>query len=1108
MSALVLPVGLIPPTGLIPPPGFIPPTSRLLTGAPLSWAVPADQLPPLCLFAGAKVGSLANVGEDGSFLSAKGYPTRTYPVAQWAAGFSTHHSDDAHTCCYAIKHLPTGQFIPDSVVRMSKPGLALAHALRDGSPRKLSLPEAARELLTSIEPMGTMLLVDLDNENHQPWSPLLRERALNVLADAAQKDPIFAAPTLFHTTRGGMRLVWVLSEPVPVEGARGLEDLLCGVIMRARQVGLEADASCGDWTRLFRLPLVTRPSKQDERICEQTWLASSLAMSWGCVNFDVRHEAPPEGTVLVHSPERFRALSEISRLEVESGPMIVTSLGKLWDRRLEREPQRSVTTLLDIETGACPDAAQVADFVQNMASDESLDYKSVKTWVKARAYPGGKTSVPEPTAKYVWEQLYGDGCLIDDPKASGQLHANLLVLTNRLAWVLRQRLTDADVSPQMLYLLCIQSARKANDKRKAAGGDARSDSDLEREVWSAVESAYRMRASEQRSFEQQRVEDDACAQEKALLAGRLRTTMEGAFKQFLMEHVVRGTGGPGGAGVEDGVKEPIKSDAEWVEQNYLHLLLIDTPDGISVAKRDKYGVFGYSDPAEDHGGVLAAVRDSGHNLIEIRKQAAKPGDPAVLKTLTELQMEYSSAVKHITLDREIPINRLRLVAHGEQLEPTLDLSAYGMRSDIEPMRDRRVEQWLIHLGGKHHEKLLDWLACYTRLEQPMTGLYIQGSPSIGKGMLGQALTKMTQTRTHGKLEHVLQQFQDSMFRTPFVWGDEEASPNTRITKSMMNVYKKLVTGEFDSLNPKGKTERTMKGYWRVYLTANGDKYLKLNDDVNDSDMEAIVVRTLHILSDSDACAQYLRDIGGRAATSGWPEHNIPCHVAWLRETRQVVPGSRLLVEGVRTDFHEQLAINTNSADLTLRTLVAVLGSQNKPRYDHVFEVKARKSTQAAPGGGPGAPDWRLCIRADELHQVMLKTMADDRSVSIPNPRAVEQALRQLSGEPKSEVMSFSSTVVVGKKRAWPLPLANVLKSIEQIGADLDCRAAIGEAAWQACATRLMRESQLDVPPPKVAPKAIQFPVPAHAMIMPRADTSNVKHTSPAVFPTVSTLKQE
>jgi hypothetical protein len=1040
----------------------------------------------VCLFPHARVNALANVNEDGALLSTKGFATKSYPAMTWADGFSQRHTQDSHTCCYAILDAQSGAFLPASehIVRMSKPGLALMHALRSDSARKITLPADVEQLLKSVEPMGTMLLIDLDNPGHLPWTPEARDQMAMRIASAAQLNPIFAQPTMFHTTRGGLRMVWALDDPVLVEGSRGLEDLLCGLIMSARMVGLEADASCGDWTRLFRLPLVVREGKKAGEF-EQTWAQGYLAMSWGRVDFNAKEEAPATGQVLVHSPARFKGISEFTREEIARvNTEMVRSLSKMWDRKIGREPVKSVSLLLDIDTGMCPDAQKVSDYQQALAADTQIDFASVRSWVRALAAPTGKNRVPDPAAKFVWDHLFGTACLVDDPHQSGQLHANLLTLTSHLAWTLRQRLNDQDITPQTMYLLCIQAAKKANKKREEAGASARSDSDLEREVWSAIESAYRMRASEQKAFALAKEEEAACAQEKALLDSLVTVATEGAFKEFLMTRIQRGTA----------KSEIQKSDSEWVEKNFRNMLVLDSPDGLYTATRDALGNFYYSAAAKDLGALLACMRDCGHDLLTYeRPPTPKAPEPGLL-TLPELKCRYSRGVDQIRYTREIERNSVRLVACAEGLQVALDLASPGMRSDIEPIRDRQVEQWLNYLGGPSADKLLDWLACYQLTDHPMTGLYIQGAPSIGKGMLGQALSNMTQTRSHAKFERVMEQFQDSMLRTPFVWGDEEASPNTRTGKSMMQTYKKLVTGEFDSINPKGKSERDVKGYWRVYLSANDDRYIKLNEDASDEDMDALVLRVAHILADSEGAARYLREIGGRAATNHWPERNIPCHVQWLRETRQVERGSRLIVEGVRTAFHDSASNNTERGDIILRSIAYMLASGTARSYKgSAYEIKESK--------GDSDHDWRLWIHGHSFHKIVIDVTGADPSMKPPTARNTDAYLRKISENKISMGIKFSQGKET-KKRAWPIPLRSLLARMHNANIESNCRESLGEEAWQACAPQGMKDLYEGMPPPAPPTKpipSIPFANTITPPTMPQG-TSNTKFQAPLQFP--------
>lgn len=60
---------------------------------------------------------------------------------------------------------------------------------------------------------------------------------------------------LIYTTRGGLRVVYVLDKPIPVDE---FEQLYRGVLAVFTQHGIRFDPACADWTRLFRLPRVTR----------------------------------------------------------------------------------------------------------------------------------------------------------------------------------------------------------------------------------------------------------------------------------------------------------------------------------------------------------------------------------------------------------------------------------------------------------------------------------------------------------------------------------------------------------------------------------------------------------------------------------------------------------------------------------------------------------------------------------------------------------------------------------------------------------------------------------------------------------------------------------
>ncbi len=95
-----------------------------------------------------------------------------------------------------------------------------------------------------------LLMVDVDNPLHREWTPALRARLDELLANAA-----VLRTAGIYLTRAGYRLIQPLDEPVV---ASEVERYLASWIGELAAEGIEVDSSCVDWTRLFRLPHVQR----------------------------------------------------------------------------------------------------------------------------------------------------------------------------------------------------------------------------------------------------------------------------------------------------------------------------------------------------------------------------------------------------------------------------------------------------------------------------------------------------------------------------------------------------------------------------------------------------------------------------------------------------------------------------------------------------------------------------------------------------------------------------------------------------------------------------------------------------------------------------------
>lgn len=121
-------------------------------------------------------------------------------------------------------------------------------------------PRCNKPVLDAIRQNGCDLVVpfvalDYDNPGHADWTPGGKEAFELRLVDASGGLPLAMGWTYLYFTKGGARLVYVLSQPIAVEDA---EALILGMVRDFLAYGIEMDTSAADWTRLFRCPSVSR----------------------------------------------------------------------------------------------------------------------------------------------------------------------------------------------------------------------------------------------------------------------------------------------------------------------------------------------------------------------------------------------------------------------------------------------------------------------------------------------------------------------------------------------------------------------------------------------------------------------------------------------------------------------------------------------------------------------------------------------------------------------------------------------------------------------------------------------------------------------------------
>ncbi len=796
-------------------------------------------------------------------------------------------------------------------------------------------------------------------------------------------------------------------------------------------------------------------------------------------------------SVMVFPASIFRPLSQMAEAEFDVSDLARKSAHD-FRGRIGRDPGESRSGMANIRIGevAANDNEIKAELYQLSPAGLPIITKPTANAVRARqlieglANPKSKERKPLAAAQSAMERLYQGRLFFAREGDMSGWHDGAYTLAANVCYCLRNELGEHEggMTPQFIFALLYDPAQNANNKRLEGGlPGARPLDVMITELWGIVKSVYRRHRFQRDITDREREEEERAKVATVDAQGIEKTEAENLIKTQLKEWFIDSTPGerekqqardqnPSGH-----VNEFTRID-EWVSANWFKYLALDCQgQGRAVLSLRPGGKVTYSQLMTGEHGIYIGIRDCGHHLIQDTRPPLKPGDPASLLPVAQILRECGSQCEY-HMSRIITCPLVKMTRSEDQVRVTYVAKAAGMRTDIEPVFHPGVDAWLHALAGPSFEKLKDWLACYPKIESPIAGLYLQGAPGLGKGMLGIALKRLTESGIAAPFHQVIDQFQDTMVKTPFVWGDEETSSSQNSPKSVMNMCKKLVTGEFDNLNAKSKSMASIDGHWRVLFTANSDKLLDWKGDVNESDMGAITVRMLHILCDADATRAFLDSIGGRAGTVGWPERHIPQHIMWLAKTREIVPGNRLLVEGVRSAYHDSLAVNTTSTDLLVRTLGNIF-KEDINKFPGLVGVHKHGVTR----------QWAVYVNLGKLRSVMVSMFKDDNTVRVPQQRQLKDSIKTLCANPKLE--STPTHVRVGSKvvsmRMWSINAEKLVGTLEANEHECDLRQGFGAEAWEQLIPQDMRlriEGRTDssmpppLPPPQRAPEPIRFPM--------------------------------
>ena len=376
--------------------------------------------------------------------------------------------------------------------------------------------------------------------------------------------------------------------------------------------------------------------------------------------------------------------------------------------------------------------------------------------------------------------------------------------------------------------------------------------------------------------------------------------------------------------------------------------------------------------------------------------------------------DYGSPIQHYQLSRLTNQNALRISFVDGAPLTTFTQALPGMKTTIQPRFDPDIHEWLTGLGGDQHESFFDWLAAVWDLSRPATMLHIQGATDSGKSLIIKGLRACTERNMTATISDMFGEFQDQALNTPLLVGDEEYGTAGKSARSIVNVLKKLATGEANMINAKGKAAVQIQGYWRVIMVENGTRMLQFKEDMSASDERALLTRLLCVVADNDKCRAVLDRIGGAAGVESWLAYKLPQHLRWLGVHRKLSATDRVLAMSRSEHKQTSLLLGTSTMDKLISTLGNML--ENVSKYGSLYWIKKRC----------------LIVTTESISASMMEITKATES-QMASQQSIKEALRTLSGQLRPKSVRVKESARTSVKTAWSIPLPGLIERLVYAG---------------------------------------------------------------------------
>lgn len=345
----------------------------------------------------------------------------------------------------------------------------------------------------------------------------------------------------------------------------------------------------------------------------------------------------------------------------------------------------------------------------------------------------------------------------------------------------------------------------------------------------------------------------------------------------------------------------------------------------------------------------------------------------------------------------------------------------------EAVFDPDINQWLKLLGG---EVLLDWVACFPRVERPIAAAYIISGPETGKTLLARCLAGWF-GRPYASFDSTMSTFNSEQLNSPMIYGDEGLGSGG--IKEVAAHLRQMIGTPETRVNRKFKDSVEVEGNVRALFSANNAGILRFgsSNTLTEGDFAAIAERVrVIVVPDDKAVKDFMFDVRARYARSKgfadpldpkapnvfetWLNGKFSAHMKWLLESREVKAGSRYLVVGdVEGEWAKDLRVQGRDPNLVLSAL-------------------ARAYCPKDSKGG-GMPDKSVMIVKDEYAYVQMAGLESNWTKYggnglQPDAKAMLEALRALSEGTQKTVRRDGVQF-----RAWVVPVYKVRDQAVSMG---------------------------------------------------------------------------